>query len=354
MLKSILIDATHIEVERPTGVEIYVRALLPLLSQKLVDTGISVSWVGHGKQPSCMPESVTWVQSEHTPLWSQVGLRTLLRTLRPSLYFTPSGIPPLKSPVPTVMTVHDISFYDFPEAYSKQTRFRLRRLMPIAGRAASLILTPSAYVRDEIALRWKLKPAHIRVTPLAASLSADEEVIEGLPEGKRISVFGRIETKKNLIPVIAAVASMKGYVLVLAGKDGVGAKAIHAAVAELPVEARARICLAGYVTDAQKNWLLRQSDIICVPGRSEGFGIPVLEGFAAGKPVVAAGAGSLPEVAGSAACLVHGNRPSDWAAAFKSGIGNQTLGAAGYERGQSFTWETCAELTAKVLVNAMS
>ncbi len=63
--------------------------------------------------------------------------------------------------------------------------------------------------------------------------------------------------------------------------------------------------LTGYVTDDQKRGLLAGATILAYPSLYEGFGFPVLEGFAAGVPVLTSTAASLPEVAGDAAISVE-------------------------------------------------
>ena len=101
--------------------------------------------------------------------------------------------------------------------------------------------------------------------------------------------------------------------------------------------------LTGYVSDDEKRALLGGATVLAYPSRYEGFGFPVLEGFAAGVPVLTSSAASLPEVAGDAALLVDPNDPN----AIGDGLGRlfadptlrERLVAAGRERLASFSWE---------------
>ena len=89
--------------------------------------------------------------------------------------------------------------------------------------------------------------------------------------------------------------------LVIAGHDGPARPEIEAAIARLPGGARDRVVVAGPVSDAGRRALLENATLLAYPSIYEGFGFPVLEAMTAGVPVVAARAGSIPEVAGDAA-----------------------------------------------------
>jgi glycosyltransferase involved in cell wall biosynthesis len=110
------------------------------------------------------------------------------------------------------------------------------------------------------------------------------------------------------------------------------------------------------VSDDEKRALLAGATVLAYPSRYEGFGFPVLEGFAAGVPVLTSSAASLPEVAGDAALLVD---PDD-ATAIGDGLVRlfadptlcERLVAAGRERLASFSWERAAGATAEVLRGA--
>ncbi len=93
--------------------------------------------------------------------------------------------------------------------------------------------------------------------------------------------------------------------------------------------------------------------IFCYPSLSEGFGLPILDAFACGTPVLTGNSTSLPEVAGEAALLVEANDPQSIA----HGLGElltspqkcSELVEKGRRRAQEFTWEKSAASVARAL-----
>jgi len=110
------------------------------------------------------------------------------------------------------------------------------------------------------------------------------------------------------------------------------------------------------VTDDQKRALLAGATTVVYPSLYEGFGFPVLEGFAAGVPVLTSTAASLPEVAGDAAISVEpgdvGAIEDGLARLFRDAELRERLIAAGRARLPMFTWEGSAAATAEVLREA--
>ena len=113
-----------------------------------------------------------------------------------------------------------------------------------------------------------------------------------------------------------------------------------------------RIETTGIVSDTDLARLYRRAAVVAYPSVLEGFGFPVLEAFASGTPVVATRSGSIPEIAGDAACLVSPQSPGDLADGLLEVITNEglasRLSARGHERAQGFRWSRTAMLTADV------
>jgi alpha-1,3-rhamnosyl/mannosyltransferase len=134
---------------------------------------------------------------------------------------------------------------------------------------------------------------------------------------------------------------------VIAGKlawdDGSTASAIHKAI----LEKRCR--WLNYISDVEKRILLQSTLGLVFASRYEGFGLPILEAFASGAPVITSNCTSMPEVAGDAAILVNPYDISDIKNSMESLINNQSLRVSlqgkGNDRARNYSWANNAELT---------
>jgi glycosyltransferase involved in cell wall biosynthesis len=361
MPKSILLDATHFATREPTGVELYTDELLPHLSRLLMESSIEVHWIGHDEtQPNGMPNGVVWHYSAYAPFWSQRKLAKELTTLKPGLFFTPSGLPPLRTKIPTALTIHDLAVYHYPKAFSSSQRLRLARLSRLAASRASLVLSPSAYTQSEVISRWEIPPNKTVVTPLAPfamPIEAEDVALTGT--APIILFIGRVELKKNLLTLLEAFSKLKpgSARLIVAGGDGFGATQIRSLYRHLPEEIRSEVFFPGYITAAQKRDLYEMATIAVMPGAVEGFGLPVLESFQYGVPVLCAKSGSLPEVGGEAALYAEASDVADWKNQLERLLSDKTLREncikKGRERLNEFSWEQTAKKTATALLGLL-
>lgn len=357
-MKSILIDATHLADEQPTGVEVYSSHLLPLLAQKLIENEVKVTLVGHTNSPPKPIPGISWIPSPHQTWWSQRRLQTILQREKPDLFFTPSGLSPVFYQGKVAMTVHDLSVYTFPAAYSPGQKLRLTFLSKKIAQRASSLLTPSQFTKTQIKRFWNIASQKVTITPLGFSISSTDEEKPLLIKDSPFFLFiGRLERKKNLTPVISAfadIAQKKRVQLVLAGDPGYGAEQILAQIKGLPQSAREQIILPGYVSDPQKNWLLSHCQAVLIPGMAEGFGLPVLEAFAANGLVICSQAGALPEIGKDGALYVSGPNPLEWKTLMQSIMENKIPTKEYQEKGKAilkeYTWERTSALTAQAFL----
>lgn len=353
---AITLDATHFGLPKPTGVERYVDALLPLLTRELQSRGARVAWVGHGQAPAGIPDTAAWLSSPYRRFWGQTGLPKLLAQTRPDLFFTPSGIAPVRTAVKTAMTVHDLGAYEVPAAYSLGQRVRLKGLSRRAAVGASRIIVPSRYTAGQVKNYWKIDESRIVVVPEGyVRCEADEEPIPALADMPFFLFVGRLETKKNLLPLLLGfeklIVERGGNVrLVLAGGQGFGYRQISREIARLNPAAESCVIETDYVTDGQKRWLYANAAAGVVPCPIEGFGLPVLDCFAAGIPVVCARAGALPEVGSDACLFAVPESPTDWYLQLRDALGgNEELVKRGRKYLATYDWTLAAAKTAEAL-----
>jgi glycosyltransferase involved in cell wall biosynthesis len=117
------------------------------------------------------------------------------------------------------------------------------------------------------------------------------------------------------------------------------------------------IVFTGFVADEDMRSLYRCAEMLLFPSHYEGFGLPLLEAFACGTPVVTSRTGAMPEVAGSAALLVDPDDPTDIASAVSKILDDPNLREAkrrqGLARVRMFSWEEAGRKTLGVLEKAL-
>ncbi len=347
--------------QRPSGgIGTYVKGLLRTLPAAGVEVRPVVA--RHGDQELADSDlsgaiRLTLPRTALYEAWGRLGRPTVPGTL--DLIHATSLAYPFAERRPIVVTVHDLLFRTFPEAYTARgVAFHERGVAHLGDVDAALC--PSASTADSVRALPNAPPI-VEVTPLGCDLRAasESQVIEALAAlGVRrpyVLWIGSREPRKNLRGVIEAFASAsRGGLdpatrLVLAGPAGWGEDPTDALVAELGLADR--IVSPGYVDGPVKAALLTGAAAFLFPSLGEGFGLPVLEAMACGAPVIASDRAALPEVAGDAALLVApeaerlgealGRVLTDPALA-------HDLRERGLARAAGFTWERTARLTADV------
>jgi glycosyltransferase involved in cell wall biosynthesis len=157
---------------------------------------------------------------------------------------------------------------------------------------------------------------------------------------------GTIEPRKNLPLLFEAVKEINTP-LVVAGKLGWLTDPILAKVKELGVEDR--VTFTGFIDDDDLPALISAANVLAMPSKYEGFGLPILEAMACGTPVVASNAASLPEVGGDAALYAWHDDVRSWISLLTLALDDAELRSTLRERGlrqaAQFRWGTMARET---------
>jgi glycosyltransferase involved in cell wall biosynthesis len=174
---------------------------------------------------------------------------------------------------------------------------------------------PSEHTAGQV--RTLLGAERVAVVPLGAPTTLPPAApvhLAGLGGRPYVLALGAKEPRKNLPRLIDAfgllLRELPDLALVLLGPDGPDSANIDEAVRRQSRDVTDRILLVDYVPDDERNAIVQAAVALAYPSLDEGFGFPALEAMAAGVPVVAANAGSLPEVCGDAALLVNPRNPA--------------------------------------------
>jgi glycosyltransferase involved in cell wall biosynthesis len=270
----------------------------------------------------------------------------------------PDFILPPVARMPSVVTVHDVAFLTHPDCAVPSLARYLNMVVPRAVRAAEHVIAVSKRTAADLTALLDVAPKKVTVIPngIAPRFSGarDEAAIARLRavyriEAPAVLAVGTIEPRKNYARLIAAFAEARRTsggprTLVIAGRKGWLYDDVFEAVERYHVSDGVRFL--DYVPDEDLPSLYHVADLLAIPSRYEGFGIPAAEAMASGLPVVYGDAGALPEVVGDAGLAVP---PEDVAAlteALLRGIQDVALReqmvARGRERAAGLTWEAAA------------
>jgi glycosyltransferase involved in cell wall biosynthesis len=275
---------------------------------------------------------------------------------------------PLRSPLPMVVTIHDLIPLLLP-VYRGGFFVRLyTSLVAASARGAAAILTDSEASRRDILAHLELPPTSVHAVPLATDPVykpepddvADAAVRQkyGLPP-EYVLYLGGYDVRKNLPMLLCAYTYVKRGLgdrcpLVLAGRLPTGRSPRFTAVEPLldAFDLRDVVCVIGEVDEADKPALYRGAACFVYPSRYEGFGLPPLEAMACGTPVVATDASSLPEVVGHAGFLVGPDDVQGAAGAIIAILTQDDLAGSLRQQGPAqaarFSWERTAQETLAV------
>jgi alpha-1,3-rhamnosyl/mannosyltransferase len=251
--------------------------------------------------------------SGFTQWWDQVALPAALRRDGVDVFLSPYYKRPLAAPCPTVVTIHDLFFIDYPGRCRPVYDAAMTRLARLYATGASAIIADSEHSRRAIVERLRLPAERIVVIPVGlgpefrpAPPSPAQRARYGL--GPRYALYvGSFRPHKNLPRLLRAWATLaaplrESHRLVLAGGDAAGRPALAALAASLGLGDG--VVLAGLVDDADLPALYGGAAVVVLPSLEEGFGLPALEAMACGAPVLASRRGALPEVLGDTGVLV--------------------------------------------------
>lgn len=343
----------------PGGIGTYARAML----RRLPSAGVELEPIVALHRKATLASSGL-PHARRLPLPRPLLYRRWMRGAKPSvggeadLVHAPSMAMPPPDGRPLVVTLHDVCFLEYPEAYPENGLAFHRAMLDRLG-DAGLVIVPSQATADALAATGR--SARVRVVPMGTDMAAPspeerDRILDELRiERPYVLWMGTLEPRKNPEGVIrgfvnavdSGVANAASLHLYMVGPRGwwsgdlaelISARGLQdrlRRINEQPVSVRAAI-YAG-------------ASAFLFPSLSEGFGLPILEAMACGAPVVTSNRSSMPEVAGSAAEFCDPDDPASIGAALAKVLRDaelaEDLRRAGFRRAREYTWERTARAT---------
>ncbi|MFT6996555.1 MAG: glycosyltransferase involved in cell wall biosynthesis [Cryomorphaceae bacterium] len=300
-------------------------------------------------------------QSRHPILWYlffEFGVYRVLKKHKPDLFLSPDGWLSLRSNTPQLAVIHDLNFEKHPEFVPFLVRKYYLYFFPRFAKKARRLTTVSEYSKRDIVNRYGVDKDKVDVVYNGVNdvfrVHNDSEIAairNQFTGGAPYFLFvGLIHHRKNLKNQLLAFLKFK----------------LQHSIELKYVIVGEKFWWDNEIDEVLKNSEFRDDviflgrrgmdDLVALYGGAfaltyasffEGFGIPIIEAFKSGVPVITSNTSSMPEVADKGAILVDPDSVSEIAAAMKMLVENdskrESLIVFGKERAKKFAWENAAE-----------
>jgi glycosyltransferase involved in cell wall biosynthesis len=336
-----------------------------------------ISLLGFGPCPADLVtgERVRWLRAPDLPgrLGKRPGGRLWLNTVftavsalhAPDVLFFPWSVLPRLLAAPAVVTVHDVCFRTVPEQFADGGRTGDAQLRA-AVRRADAILAPSAASKRGIIAAYSAPPERVTVVhhgidPMFHSTSDRDDVAARLSVGLAPPYFLCVSTheeRKNLQTLVEAyVRLFEGWgeageppALVFIGQITPYTSVLRRQLADSPGAARHTYFLQG-VSDCVLAALYRGSTAVLLPSLCEGFGFPLVEAVACGRPALVSDLEVFRELAGSMATYIPTHDVAAWTVHLRRAAlaAPSPILARGVSQISTLSWATSARQTLEVI-----
>ncbi|CAN5194046.1 glycosyltransferase family 1 protein [soil metagenome] len=364
------IDGNEANTDRRVGIGEFAFELINQFGENN-DNGLTFQIYLKNKPKDDLPEqNKEWKYQVFGPkkAWTQFALpvNLFLKKPRPSVFFTPSHYAPRFSPVPTVISLMDLSYIHFPELFTKKDLYQLKNWTAYSVKKAQRIFTISNASKNDIIKVYHIAEDKIDVLypgikttmHLEPHIYPMNELQSKYGIGKEYILFvGTLQPRKNikrLIEAFSQIVKQKEHVnlqLVIVGKKGWQYEEIIAAPALYEVSSSVKFL--DFVEDADLALLYSHAICYVLPSLYEGFGLPVLEAMKHDCPVITSNVSSLPEAGGDAALYVNPTDTKDIAKKIAMLVTDKDLRKELIQKGrkqvEKFSWEKTAQKALSIL-----
>lgn len=361
------IEAQRIFRRQKHGMDVVVLELIKQIQQQDQENEYIV-FVKDGPDKGCLQETanvkIEVLPGFSYPDWEQVSLPKAAKRHKLDLLHLTSNTAPLSSPVPTIITLHDIIFLEKLSfggtAYQNFGNIYRRWNVPRVVQKAEKIITVSQFEKEHILaklpkLEGKLEMVHNGVSPIFRRCEPRDLHVRAIKDTYQLPdlylfFLGNMAPKKNMRGVLKAYAlylsmSTEPLPLVMAETSK---EELSQVLDELELtHLIPHIQLTGYIPQQYLPAIYASCQLFLYPSLRESFGMPIVEAMACGAPVISSNTSSMPEVAGGAACLVDPTDHEELGSAIHQLLQQedwrQELIRKGHINAQRFSWHRHAE-----------
>ena len=369
MIMRIGIDATALP-EQPVGAGNYIIQLVTAFAKMDLDFEFLVFAQKGKRELFDFPtnENLRWeIVSDMSPMnrlfWEQTTFPGLVHRSDVDLLHSLHYTQPVRLGCPSVVTIHDMTFFLFPDLHTRAKRLFFPFAIRSSVRRADALVAISESTRQDSIRLLGVSPQKIFTTQLGITGEFREAKEKDLLINIRekydlpdlfILFVGLVEPRKNIPFLIRAFKALvvEGikHKLVIAGRFGWMYQEVFNQIEELGL--KDRVQFTGYLPQDDLPMVYNLASLFVYPTKYEGFGFPALEAMACGTPVITTAISSLPEIVGDAGILVPPGDEQALTGAMAEVLRDSTLSnqlrTRGLQRSEYFTWERTARETMKV------
>lgn len=288
------------------------------------------------------------VKNLYRALWAFRRLQSgIVNKVGANLLFCPFTVPfYYDSAIPVVSIIYDLQYHYYPQFFEWEDRHSRESNFQVTCRLADRLVCISEYVRGTVLENSNRTPEEVIAVPIRLFTRLRKpvsKIIEAMVQkhGLRADEFllypANFWPHKNHPMLLTAFAMYRSrhpqssLKLLCTGSADARMETLREAAWRMGIGEWIR--LPGYLSDEEFSTLLTSCRALIFPSLYEGFGMPVLEAMAFGKPVLCSNVTSLPEVAGDAALYFDPRKPEEIMAAIARIMAEPELTARLVERG---------------------
>ncbi len=353
---------------RTGGISTYTRRLISALNDLTPphEITIGISRKQSAPLPVSFASTALWTPPHHR--WERLALSVELARYRFDIWHSPDFIPPYRGARRHVITVHDLTFWHYPQYLTPEGRAYYNDQIKNAVQQADHILVVSEATRRDLMDILDVPTDKMTIQPHGAGDQyrpfSPQELVQAqnalnLPQGYILHV-GTLEPRKNIIGLLEGYRLLLDRMsdvppVVLVGKPGWLFQETQQKIDALNLGDR--LMWRQNIDDALLPAVYNLAKVLVTPSFYEGFGMPALEAMACGIVPIVSNRSSLPEVVGEMGLLIDPDDPSTITTALQKALTDETWyqaqRTAALERARGYTWAHSAQIALDVYAQVL-